>query len=127
MLLSNATRAATCSAYQLKKDFKNISYSVHQRNVVKRWLRDHTQSQDLISPATAIAGFEWPSILMVTSINYDSQFHVRNIVMRAMCRLSWLKTSLIDQVYETGKYLLDTTNLIWEKSNYWWTWAMEDY
>ena len=67
---------------------------------LQQWLRDPSQHRDVIASATTIAGFEWPSILMITSTVYESQFHVRNIVMRSMRKLVWLKTSLIDQVYE---------------------------
>ena len=67
---------------------------------LQQYIRDPSQTEDLIATATTIAGFEWPSILMVTSPVYESEFHVRNIVMRSMCKLVWLKTSLIDQVHE---------------------------
>ena len=67
---------------------------------LQEWLLDPSQQQDLIASATTIAGYEFPSILMITSTVYESQFHVRNIVMRSMCKLVWLKSSLIDQVHE---------------------------
>ena len=67
---------------------------------LQQWLRDPSKTEDAIATATTIAGFEWPVILMITSKIYESEFHVRNIVMRSMCKLVWLKTSLIDQVYE---------------------------
>ena len=37
----------------------------------------------------------------MTSNNYDAQFYVRNMVMRAMWRLVWLKTDSINEVYES--------------------------
>ena len=73
---------------------------------LQQYIRDPSQTEDLIATATTIAGFEWPSILMITSTVYESEFHVRNIVMRSMCKLVWLKTTLIDQLHELNVSLV---------------------
>ena len=81
---------------------------------LQQYIRDPSQTEDLIATATTIAGFEWPSILMITSPVYESEFHVRNIVMRSMCKLVWLKTSLIDQVYELNVSFIDKIDKSWK-------------
>ena len=83
---------------------------------LQQWLYDCCQTKDVIATATTIAGFEWPSILMITSTVYESQFHVRNIVMRSMCKLVWLKTNIIDQVYElnVSANLEKATDTTWQ-------------
>ena len=67
---------------------------------VRKWLDEKSECQDLITSASVIAGFEWPSVLMITSNKSSSQFYVRNIVMRAMSRLIWLKTELLDDLID---------------------------
>ena len=69
---------------------------------LQQYICDPFQTEDVIATATTIAGFEWPTVLMITSPVYESEFHVRNIVMRSMCKLVWVKTSLIDQVHEVN-------------------------
>ena len=63
--------------------------------LARKWLIDPTKTQDLIASSCVIAGFEWPSILMITSKNHKSQFYARNMVMRAMSSLVWLKTNFL--------------------------------
>ena len=53
----------------------------NKRQKLQQWLSDPSQHQDAFASATTIAGFEWPSVLMITSTVHDSLFHVRNIVM----------------------------------------------
>merc|ERR1711971_1196935 len=60
--------------------------------LLRKWLIDPTKTQDLIASTCVMAGFEWPTILMITSKNHKSQFYARNMVMRAMSSLVWLKT-----------------------------------
>ena len=67
---------------------------------IRKWLDEKSEYQDLITSASVIAGFEWPSVLMITSNKSSSQFYVRNIVMRAMSRLIWLKTELLDDLMD---------------------------
>ena len=67
---------------------------------IQQWLVDPSKLEDLIVSASVIAGFEWPSVLIMTSHDYDAQFYVRNMVMRAMWRLVWLKTDMFDSIYE---------------------------
>ena len=69
---------------------------------VQKWLVDLEKTQDLIASSCVIAGFEWPSVLMITNVNHPSQFYACNMVMRAMSRLVWLKTNSIDEVNELG-------------------------
>ena len=76
---------------------------------IQKWLDDKSEYQDLITSATVIAGFEWPSVLMITSNKSSSQFHVRNIVMRAMSRLVWLKTELLDDLIDGQAYRYPTS------------------
>ena len=74
---------------------------------IRKWLDEKSEYQDLITSASVIAGFEWPSVLMITSNKSSSQFYVRNIVMRAMSRLVWLKTELLDDLIDgenTGSF-----------------------
>ena len=47
----------------------------------------------------------------MTSNNYDAQFYVRNMVMRAMWRLVWLKTDSINEVYESEIIDLESNEL----------------
>ena len=71
-------------------------------NEIRQWLADPSKLEDLVVSASFIAGFEWPSVLIMTSNDYDdAQFYVRNMVMRAMWRLVWLKTDSINEVYES--------------------------
>ena len=67
---------------------------------IRQWLDDPSKLEDLIVSASFIAGFEWPSVLIMTSNDYDAQFYVRNMVMRAMWRLVWLKTDFVTSIYE---------------------------
>lgn len=50
--------------------------------LLRHWLANSEEPQDLVVSSTSIAGFEWHSVLMVTSFDNKSQFYVRNIVMR---------------------------------------------
>ena len=68
--------------------------------LARKWLIDPTKTQDLIASSCVIAGFEWPSILMITSKNHKSQFYARNMVMRAMSSLVWLKTDSLKEFEE---------------------------
>ena len=74
--------------------------STEKMTEIRQWLDDTSKHEDLIVSASFIAGFEWPSVLIMTSKNYDAQFFVRNMVMRAMSRLVWLKTDIFDSIYE---------------------------
>ena len=56
--------------------------------------------RDVVASANVIAGFEWPSILMITNKRHGSQFFVRNMIMRAMSRLVWLKTDMVEEINE---------------------------
>ena len=67
---------------------------------IRQWLDDPSKLEDLIVSASCIAGFEWPSVLIMTSNDYDAQFYERNMVMRAMSRLVWLKTNSLEKVQE---------------------------
>ena len=67
---------------------------------IRIWLDEESKYQDLITSASVIAGFEWPSVLMITSNKSSSQFYMRNIAMRAMSRLVWLKTELLDDLID---------------------------
>ena len=67
---------------------------------VRKWLVDLSMTQDLIASSCVIAGFEWASVLIITNDKHRSQFYARNMVMRAMSRLVWLKTNSIDEVNE---------------------------
>ena len=67
---------------------------------IRQWLDDPSKLEDLIVSASVIAGFEWPSVLIITSNDYDAQFYVRNMVMRAMSKLVWLKTDFFNSIYE---------------------------
>ena len=71
-----------------------------QTTEIRNWLDEKSKYQDLIASASVIAGFEWPSVLMITSNKSSSQFYVRNIVMRAMSRLIWLKTETLDDLID---------------------------
>ena len=70
-------------------------------NEIRQWLVDPSKLEDLVVSASVISGFEWPSVFVMTSNDYDAQFYVRNMVMRAMWRLVWLKTDSINEVYES--------------------------
>ena len=70
-------------------------------NEIRQWLVDPSKLEDLVVSASVISGFEWPSVFVMTSNNYNAQFYVRNMVMRAMMRLVWLKTDSINEVYES--------------------------
>ena len=68
--------------------------------LVREWLINPAKTQDLIASSCVMAGFEWPSILMITSKNHKSQFYARNMVMRAMSSLVWLKTDSLKEYEE---------------------------
>ena len=68
--------------------------------LVRKWLIDLAMTQDLIASSCVIAGFEWSSVLIITNDNHKSKFYTRNMVMRAMSRLVWLKTNSLDEVNE---------------------------
>jgi len=70
--------------------------------LARKWLIDPTKTQDIIASSCVIAGFEWPSILMITSKNHKSQFYARNMVMRAMSSLVWLKTDFLEGYEENS-------------------------
>ena len=80
-------------------------------STLRQWLSDRSQTEDLITTAPFVGGFEWPSVMMITNTIYESEFHVRNIVMRSMCKLVWLKTNIIDQVHELNVSIILTTFL----------------
>ena len=67
---------------------------------IRKWLVDLSMTQDLIASSCVIAGFEWASVLIITNDNHKSQFYARNMVMRAMSRLVWLKTNSLTEVNE---------------------------
>ena len=75
---------------------------------IRQWLIDPSKLEDLVVSASVITGFEWPSVFVMTSNKNDAKFYVRNMVMRAMMRLVWLKTDSIKEVCESeiGKYTL---------------------
>lgn len=76
------------------KGSKNLS-------AIRNWLASGVgEPCDLIASSEVMAGFEWPSVLIITSKHYRSQFYLRNIVMRAMSRLVWFKTSFLGELYE---------------------------
>ena len=54
-------------------------------------------SRDIIASSTVISGFEWPSILMITGLKYPL-FHVRNMIMRSMVKLVWLRTFKLEDI-----------------------------
>ena len=70
-------------------------------NEIRQWLVDPSKLEDLVVSASVISGFEWPSVFVITSNKHDAQFYVRNMIMRAMWGLVWLKTDSIDDVYES--------------------------
>ena len=78
---------------------------------IRQWLDDPTKLEDLIVSASFIAGFEWPSVLIMTSNDYDAQFYVRNMVMRAMWRLVWLKTDFFNSIYEGSAWAIGNVSL----------------
>ena len=80
-------------------------------NEIRQWLVDPSKLEDLVVSASFISGFEWPSVFVMTSNNCDAQFYVRNMIMRAMWRLVWLKTDSIDEVYESEFLDLDSNEL----------------
>ena len=84
-------------------EWSHFPHSVDAREyqiIIRDWLIDPASKRDLIASSSVIAGFEWPSVLIITSNNFKSQFHIRNIVMRAMSRLVWLKTDSLDEIHE---------------------------
>ena len=82
--------------------------STEKMTEIQQWLDDPSKLEDLIVSASFIAGFEWPSVLIMTSHNYDAHFFVRNMVMRAMWRLVWLKTDIFDSIYERSDSVSDS-------------------
>ena len=86
-------------------------FGTHTVSTLQQWLRDPSQSEDLIATAPFVGGFEWPTVMMITSTIYESEFHVRNIVMRSMCKLVWLKTNVIDQVHELNVSITHTVSI----------------
>ena len=80
-------------------------------STLRQWLSNPSQTEDLVTTAPFVGGFEWPSVMMITSTIYESEFHVRNIVMRSMCKLVWLKTNIIDQVHELNVSIILTAFL----------------
>ena len=84
-----------------RNDLNNTSTDAQEYQAsIQKWLNDLTKTQDLIASSGVIAGFEWSSVLLITSQRFESQFNLRNMVMRAMSRLVWLKTSLLEKVEE---------------------------
>ena len=79
--------------------------------MIRKWLINQAKVQDLIASSSVIAGFEWSSVLMMTSNNHKSHFSLRNMVMRAMCRLVWLKTNSLDEVQEQGNPAPSSTDI----------------
>ena len=77
-------------------------------SILQQWLRNPSQGEDLVATAPFVGGFEWPTVMMITSTIYESEFHVRNIVMRSMCKLVWLKTNIIEQVHELNVSIIYT-------------------
>ena len=61
-----------------------------------QWLSDPTDNRDVIASLSVMA-----IVLIITSKNYESQFYLRNSVMRAMCRLVWLKTKDLEELLES--------------------------
>ena len=59
-----------------------------------------SDARDVVASANVIAGSEWPSILMITNKRHDSQFFVGNMIMRAISRLVWLKTDMVEEINE---------------------------
>ena len=90
---------------------KNSANDREYQIIIRDWLIDAAWKRDLIASSSVIAGFEWPSVLIITSNNFKSQFHIRNIVMRAMSRLVWLKTDSLDEIHEreVNEELVDGT------------------
>jgi hypothetical protein len=76
------------------------TYAKEYQRSIQKWLTDRTKTQDLIASSGVIAGFEWSSVLLITSQSFESQFHLRNMVMRAMSRLVWLRTNSLEEVQE---------------------------
>ena len=84
-----------------RNDLNNTSTDAQEyQTSIQKWLDDLTKTQDLIASSGVIAGFEWSSVLLITSQSVESQFHLRNMVMRAMSRLVWLKTNSLEKVQE---------------------------
>ena len=77
---------------------------------IRKWQVDLEKTQDLIASSCVIAGFEWASVLMITNDNHKSQFYARNIVMRAMSRLVWLKTNSIADENENEAAVIAAEN-----------------
>ena len=69
----------------------------------REWLVDPKISQDVIASSSVISGFEWPSVLLITGEGH-SEFHVRNMIMRAMVNLVWLQTNFLTDVFEIPRY-----------------------
>ena len=83
-------------------------------STLRKWLSDPSQTEDLVTSAPFVGGFEWPTVMMITSTIYESEFHVRNIVMRSMCKLVWLKTNIIEQVHELNVSIIH----LWRESHF---------
>ena len=58
--------------------FSSCFISTEKMTEIRQWLDDPSKLEDLIVSASCIAGFEWPSVLIMTSNDYDAQFYVRN-------------------------------------------------
>ena len=97
--------------FSVKPRLRDKLFGTNSVSTLRQWLRDPSQSEDLIATAPFVGGFEWPSVIMITSTIYESEFHVRNIVMRSMCKLVWLKTNIIDQVHELNVSIIHTAFL----------------
>ena len=95
--------------FSVKPRLRDKLFGTNSVSTLRQWLRDPSQSEDLIATAPFVGGFEWPSVIMITSTIYESEFHVRNIVMRSMCKLVWLKTNIIEQVHELNVSII----LLW--------------
>ena len=80
-------------------------------NEIRQWLVDPSKLEDLVVSASFISGFEWPSVFVMTSNNCDAQFYVRNMIMRAMWRLVWLKTNSIGDVYESDINIFNMSSI----------------
>ena len=97
--------------FSVEPRMRDKLFGTNTVSTLRQWLRDPSQSEDLIATAPFVGGFEWPSVIMITSTIYESEFHVRNIVMRSMCKLVWLKTNIIDQVHELNVSIILTAFL----------------
>ena len=97
--------------FSVEPRMRDKLFGTNTVSTLRQWLRDPSQREDLIATAPFVGGFEWPTVMMITSTIYESEFHVRNIVMRSMCKLVWLKTNIIDQVHELNVSIIRTAFL----------------